>query len=1046
MKHQIRYTAEKIKQRLNLIRPLIHRQRVGLEPFHYQKLASPQEAVPLQADTKDWPPIPWDTYWGEWFTDFALASSFKIPSSWQGTQVELYLPLGESGDFSHPEAMVYVDGVALAACDRHHQEIVVPAELCDGKSHELLLHGWTGLGGYRVGVPGQKLFMKECQLVQPDAPTRELITVAQLGLRVIAELHDDDPVKGQLLNHLNEAIIALDTRDPLADAFYASVPTALERLKAGIAESGAPLNVDIIAVGHAHIDVAWLWTLAHTRHKTARTFKTALNLMQEFPDYHFSQSQAQLYQYIEEDHPEMFAAIGERIKEGRWEVMGGTWVEPDCNAIGAESLARQFLLGIQYFRERFGDAGTPVLWLPDTFGYAWSLPQLIREAGFKSFVTHKMSWNQYNRMPFQSLNWQGLDGSQVLTHFLTTPGTNSLLPYWTTYNGDLSPEEIMGTWKLYQQKESHTELITAYGYGDGGGGPTREMLMSLPHLSEHPGMPRTRAGTVREFLEGLEQKTSMLPVWNGEFYLEYHRGTYTSQSRTKRNNRKSEFLLHDAEFLASYAALLTSFDYPKVAIDRAWQLVCLNQFHDILPGSSIGPVYEDADRDYAEVKELALQVSEASLKALAEVLDTAYLAVNPTSFAGLRYAILPDSLPADQALSSAEAELSMQSVTEGTLVEIPVAAYSLTPLKLSPKTMNAYSDLRISQTETGVVMENAHLQLSINRQGQLSHIYDKAFQRQVLSSAQAGNVFQLFEDRPMNYDAWDIDQYFDDKCWQPDEVSEFSIIEKGPLRVGLEFSCRIMNSTLRQRIYLYRDSRRIDFDTKLDWHEHHMLLKVAFPVNILSTTATYDIQWGNVERPTHQNTSWDWARFETCAYKWVDLSEADYGVSLLNDCKHGHDVRDNTLRLTLHKSATLPDPNADQGEHHFRYSLLPHGGDWRSATIPQAYDLNNPVILRAAHPGVDTEPAAAKSLLSTDSENVIIETVKQAEDGQGMIVRLYESHRRRGPVKLTTSFPLAAAYRCNLLEENQELLEIEDNSLRLDIRPYQIVTLRLQAS
>ncbi len=1045
MKHDIRWTAEKIKHRLELIQPLIHKNSILLQPFRYQALESPKTEVPLNADTATWTEIPWKSYWGTWFTDFALVSTFTVPKGWGGAPIALHLPLGEAGDFSHPEVLVYVDGQIISACDRHHQELFLPDSYNDGESHTLFLHGWTGLGGF--ATPGQentKLFMRECALVQIDKDLRDFITMARVTLGTANELGENDPVKGQLLNALNDAFNVLDTRDPLGEAIYKSVDDAHAVLQKGVAKSGAALDVNVIGVGHAHIDVAWLWTLDQTRRKAGRSFSTVLKLMDEFPEYHFSQSQPQLYQYTEETYPKLYEEIKKRVAEGRWELMGGTWVEPDCNAIGAESLARQFLLGIGYFRDKFGQDGTPVLWLPDTFGYAWSLPQLIKEAGFKYFITHKMSWNQYNQMPFQSLWWQGLDGSKVLTHFLTTPETNwTDLPYSTTYNGDLSPKQILGSWKLYRQKETQQELLTAYGYGDGGGGPTREMLENLSYVQNHPGLPKTRSGTVKQFLEGLESNSSNLPTWNGEFYLEYHRGTYTSQSRTKRNNRKSEFLLHDAEFLAAWASLITDYKYPYQDLKRAWELVCLNQFHDILPGSSIGLVYIDSERDHAEVRALGEQVRDAALESLATTGSSDFVVVNPTSFSGTYFVALAETLPEGKTLAYSGKTVVTQPIKGGTLVELGgLGPYSLTPLSLADLTGKPVKELSISRDDSGVKLENSLLSVKFNLSGDITRIFDKAIKREVLSQDTRANVFQVFEDRPMMFDAWDIDMFYDDKMWEAEKAHYLEIIEDGPVRVGLEIKRRVMNSEISQRVYLYRNHRRIDFNTTIDWHDKHTLLKVAFPVNVLNTMATYDIQWGNVERSTHRNTSWDWARFETCAYKWVDLSEGNYGVSLLNDCKHGYDVQGNVLRLTLLKSATSPDENADQGLHQVTYSLFPHEGDWRYGTVKESYALNNPAYIQ---PSSSRKNGSERFFVKTDSPNVIIETIKRAEDGNGTIVRLYENERCRGAVNLKTGFEIAEAYRCNLLEENQETLEIRSNEVPLHFSPYQIMTLRLVA-
>jgi alpha-mannosidase len=1051
--HTTRWTPQKIAQRIQLIEPYVYKLKHPLPPFQYQTLSDPllEPPVGIDVDTSTWETIEPKSYWGRWRTNFILRTTFAVPQDWDASQgIALYLPLGESGDFSHPEALAYIDGEPWASADRHHQEILLPGKMNDGQQHILALHGWTGLGN---GIPDAKLFMRECAVVQIDQPTRDFVAAARIASTVARQLDDNDPVKGRLYNALDAAFKAVDTRHPMGtSAFYESVPAALKTLKAEIQAAGAPMNVDIIGVGHAHIDVAWLWTLGQTRRKAGRTFSNVLRLMEQFPDYKFTQSQPQLYQYTEENYPQIFEQIKDRVKEGRWELIGGTWVEPDCNAIGAESLARQFLLGRSYFRRHFGDVDTPLLWLPDTFGYSWALPQLIKLAGMKYFITHKMSWNQYNQMPYQILWWQGLDGTRVLTHFLTTLDNGEYLPHATTYNGLANAKEIFGTWKNFRQKETHNELITAYGYGDGGGGPTREMIENIQNLAEHPGAPRVRTGTVREFMDRLEEEVAdELPVWNGEFYLEYHRGTYTSQAKTKRNNRKSEFLLHDAEFLAAWASLNANYPYPHEALRKAWELVCLNQFHDILPGSSIGEVYVDSAEDFRIIRELGETVRDNALEAIAQTLpaDTGIIAINPTSFGGQRVGLLSEALTVGQEIVDSRTGMGLlsQQTENGTLIEFDIIPpYAAVPLRLASGTSTARTEsLVASRSASGAVLENDYLRVEFNNGGDITRLCDKQAEREVLAEGEIGNALLAFEDRPMNYDAWDIDIYYEDRTEKVEGVESFEVIETGPIRAGFSIKRRYMNSTIEQRIYLYRTGKNIEFDTRIDWHEHHILLKVAFPVNVLSPMATYDIQWGNVQRPTHRNTSWDWARFETCAHKWADLSEGDYGVALLNDCKYGYDIHDNVIRLTLLKSATDPDPNADQGEHVFTYSLLPHIGDWREGGVVEAaYDLNNPLILRRIAGGGAGTAQAMTSFLSVDKSNIIIETVKQAEDGNGVIVRLYENERKRGKVTLTTGFPLQASHICNLLEEDDTSLEISgDHQVSLDFTPYQIINLRL---
>jgi alpha-mannosidase len=1047
MIHAVRWTARKLAQRVTLVESLVYRRQRALAPWRYQPLPDPLAPPPVAAGIDDsaWPLIEPHTHWGRRNLNFILRGSFNVPSGWaQANPVALYLPLGFAGDFSHPEALVYIDGLPFAACDRHHQEVILPASLCDGADHALALHGWTGLipAGYPAGDPG--LYMNPCAVVEVDQATRDFLATARVALGIAQNLDANSPVKGALLTALDAAFGEVDLREPIGDAFYASIPPTHARLRAALEQAGAPLDVAIVASGHAHIDVAWLWTLGQTRRKAGRTFHTVLRLMEQYPDYHFTQSQPQLYDYVRQDYPGLLEAITERVNEGRWEPIGGMWVEADCNLSGGESLARQFLLGRTFFRQHFGpDAEAPVLWLPDVFGYAWNLPQLIKQAGLKYFFTIKIGWSQYNRLPYDSFWWQGLDGTRVLTHFSTTPDESA---YASTYNAMASPKQVLGTWTNFQQKELQDELLMAYGFGDGGGGPTREMIENIRELGHFPGAPRVRQGSVAEFFRRLEAESGeRLPTWNGELYLELHRGTYTTQSRNKRANRQSEFLLHDAEFVAALAARLDpGYAYPHDTLRWAWQTVCLNQFHDIIPGSSIHDVYEESLAHYAEIRRQGEQVRAEALAALATQMGAGLLAVNPTGFARCDLAFFAGELPAGRQITRADGTpVAVQPTTGGAWLDLgELPPYSVTALRMVEGEITAPAPaaaLRASPT----LLENDRLRVELDAAGDITRIYDKANRREALPTGTFANQFLAFEDRPMDWDAWDLDIFYEDKCWTAAPATSVQVVEEGPLRATLEIRRRILNSSYVQRISLAHNAAQIDVDTTIDWRSRHVLLKVAFPVDVLSPTATFEVQWGNVERPTHRNTSWDWARFESCAHKWVDLSEGNYGASLLNDCKYGHDIQGNVIRLTLLRSPTYPDPEADQGEQRFAYSFLPHAGPWDQTTVAAAYALNDPLLVVQTGVAAEGEPRHVAPLVSTQAPNVVIETVKQAEDGRGLIVRLYECRRWRGPVVLTAGFDLTAAWRTNLLEENQAQLPIAGNETTFELKPYEIVTLRL---
>lgn len=1027
MLHKIRWTQQKLQRRIALLETHVYKQREPIAPFHYRYLKDSRDNHPIEPELDDstWDLLQPHEYWAAPRTNFILRTTFTVSGfELSAGPIALFLPIGDAGDFSHPEALVYIDGEPLAACDRHHQEILLPGRYCNGKEHTLALHGWSGIGGSTVGNMNNRLQMNLCEIVQINQPTRDFVALARITLGISEHLEERDPTKHHLLTALDEAVKTIDIRNPIGEAFYNSIPAALETLRKGIAKAGPPLDVSITAIGHAHIDVAWLWTLGQTRRKVGRTFHTVNWLMEQFPEYHFTQSQPQLYDFVREDYPELFETIKSRVLEGRWEPIGGMWVEADCNLSGPESLARQFLLGRNFFRIHFGeDVDSPVLWLPDVFGYTWNLPQLIREAGLEYFFTIKIGWNQYNRLPYDSFWWQGLDGTKVLTHFSTTKNFDS--PHAATYNADASPSQTLGTWTNFQQKDyapvgEIPPLLMSYGWGDGGGGPTREMLENIRGMGNFPSTPQIHTGKVSDFFKKLKNVSASLPVWNGELYLEYHRGTYTTQARNKRANRKSEFLLHDAEFLATYASILDpQYQYPFDQFTKAWQLVCLNQFHDIIPGSSIAPVYAESLEQYEQVRQIAENARDQALNVIAAHLGGSKLVVNPTSFT-----------------RNEPVEIDGEWVDVG---ELP--PYSVKTLNVGTFNVQPANVLTCNQQ----LLENKFIRIELNQAGDITRIFDKTTRREVLPGGAVANQFHAFEDIPLSWDAWDIDIFYDDKMWLAEAATSIEVIEDGPYRATLEIKRRILNSDYTQRISLSHNSPRLDFDTQIDWQERQILLKVAFPVDILSPIATYEIQWGNVERPTHRNTSWDWARFETAAQKWVDLSEGDYGVSLLNDCKYGHDIRDNVMRLSLLRGTTVPDPGADLGEHTFKYSLLPHQGSWNMDTVREAYALNDPLIVHHQASSVEGRAKVAKlpAFVSVDRDNIVIETIKMAEDGNGIILRMYESQRQRGEFTLLAGFNIAKAWRTNILEEPQEEIPVAGPQLRYQIKPYQILTLRL---
>lgn len=1034
MHHDHRFTLPKIANKITLLKSAIFRDSRTLAPPEYQPLADARPFDQLLIGNT-WEALEYNAHWSGNRRDFLLKMTYQIPESWSlVAPIALSLPLGDNPDSfqAHPEALIYVDGEPFTTVDARHQLLFLPDALKDHAEHTLILHGWTGLGGALWGDDRPSLYLRPCQLVITDEDLRAFITLAQATHEAASILNDDAPAKVILLNALDNAFKMLDTREPLGDALRDGVGRALGFLQNALKVAGDPLDVTIYASGHAHIDTAWLWTLAQTRNKAIRSFHTVSYLMSRYPDYRYVQSQPQLYEYIRRDAPELFERIKAHVAAGQWELLGGMWVEADCNMSGAESLMRQFILGRRFFEEHFGtDTDSPVLWLPDAFGFPYSLPQIARHAGIEYFFTTKMRWSEHNQIPYDSFWWRGIDGSCLLAHFSSTPEYNR--PHVPTYNAIASAENVLMTWREMRMKDVQRIGLMSYGYGDGGGGPNMDMIEALSVMADFPAMPRARMSRVIDFFDDLRH-ADHLPVWDGELYLETHQGTLTSQAGVKRDMRRAESTLHALEFAAIWACLLDpAHDYPAESLVEMWRTVCLNQFHDILPGSSIAEVYTESAGQFNALQTTAnIHLSDA-LDVLVRHAGGDLLIVNPSSCARNDVLLWDGHLDDGEALFTPSGEVVPTQTTEsGTLIQAELPMYSLTPLirrraQVAPRpALIAASDL----------LENDHLRVSFDVNGDIVSIYDKTRHRQVLPDYACANQFQLFEDRPRFYDAWNIDPSFDDRLWTT-ESADIRVAEVGALRATLEIRRAFMNSTAVQRVHIYRDSRRIDFETRIDWREKQMLLKVAFPTNIHNNQATYDIQWGHMQRPTHQNTSWDQARYEVPAHHWADLSEDDFGVSLLNDCKYGYDVRDGVLRLTLLKSATYPDAHADTGEHAFTYSLLLHDGDL-GAVIAAGYALNHAPLIVAGTGQTDPTPA---SLVLAAPDNVIVETIKREEDGEGLVVRLYESRRRRARFTLTFDFEIGSAWRTDALERERAAVHIDGNTAQCNIRPFEIITM-----
>jgi alpha-mannosidase len=1044
------FTIEKVQKQLAEVRSAIHR---GIQDILFFKHLEQDIAGAERMDFDDraWHDFRIGSYWGGYDVTAWFRAWVPVPIEWKNQKIALRFLVGpRDGGGSTAETLLYINGQPLQGIDIWHEEAWLPPEMLEEGCVLVALKAWSGV----LNVPDRRRF-KLAQLLCIDEAAESFYYTAATILSSVEIMPEDDLRRVRLLGLLNEAFQQVNFLKPGSEPFYQSISTANEYLQQAVmALPNNELKPVVIGVGHAHIDMAWLWKLQHSREKASRTFSTVLHLMRQYPEYCYMHSTPQLYQYLQHDYPDIYARVKDKIAEGRWEATGAMWVEADVNLPSGESLVRQFLLGKRFLKQEFG-VDSRVLWLPDVFGYPWSLPQIARKCGIDYFLTSKISWNQFNRFPYDTFRWRGIDGTELLTHFITTPDDHPDSTIYT-YNGQLDPQEVKGMWDNYRQKDANDELLQLFGWGDGGGGPTKEMLEAAHVMKNLPGIPHVQLGTAEPYFARLKQRldSRKIPTWDDELYLEYHRGTYTSQAYNKRENRAAEVLYHNAEWLNVLAgALLPNRTYPSDALNGGWQLILLNQFHDILTGSSIREVYDNCQEDYTQIRMIgdgAIRSARQDILDQIEVERDSLVIFNSLSRSRTGLLDIPWDERLDGKTISTGANLAspVQIIEQDGLrrillstPEIPSLGYRACPLISANENSESTYCWQVATDQ----IENDWYRIELNPHGQITSLFDKANQRQVLPAGQRGNVLQIFEDKPLNFDAWDIDIYYQDKMHEITNLVETCVEETGPLRAVLRLCWRFLDSTITQRLIVYRTSPRIDFKTEVDWHEHQVLMKVAFPVAIRATRATYEIQFGSIERPTTWNTSWDYARFEVPGHRWADLSEGDYGVGLLNDCKYGYDVKDNVMRLTLIKSGIYPDPQADQGHHSFTYSLLPHSGDWRTGRVAEeAYDLNIPLIPGFAPPNIMGTLPDVMQFAAVVPENIIIETVKKAEDGNECVFRIYEFKQcRTEKASLRFSLPIRNAVECNLIEEDAKPANWQGNTLSFRIDPFEIKTFKV---
>ncbi|PWH14137.1 MAG: alpha-mannosidase [Anaerolineae bacterium] len=967
-----------------------------------------EQLTPAEALQRAFRPMPPGTPWGAKWEYGWFRTQITLPPEAKGQRIVARLYPTDI------ESLVWVNGQPAGSLGWGHREVPLTRNAQGGETFEILLESYAGHGHITVG---DGPYAHGVESVPEPGPTQQTIKPSSFGiwreeiyqtaldLTTLLELCQRlDPLSlraAEIAEALMDASLLIDPELP-EEELLESLRAGRARLKPVLEKRNGPTMPTLHAFGHAHIDVAWLWPLQHTERKMAMTMLNQLLLFEEYPEYRFLQSQPHLYWMMEQRYPEIFARIRQAVREGKIIADGGMWVEADTNLSGGESLIRQILYGRQYFREVLG-VESRILWLPDVFGYSGALPQILAGCGMEGFATQKITWayNGGEPFPYNTFWWEGIDGTAIPAHI------------FTDYNSEMRPGHVLERWNTRLQKTGIRSMLMAFGWGDGGGGPTRDHLEYYRRVQDLEGLPRVQMSSPAAFFADLRAQGLPRERYVGELYFQAHRGTYTSQARTKRGNRKSEFALREAELWGALAAVSGGFAFGPQHLQTAWRRVLLNQFHDVLPGSSIRRVYEEAEAAYAETMAEAEATTRAAIQTLTEKAE------GQTLFNSLSW---PRRALAQTADSLVE-------------VEIPACGWAVVPAQATPPA----DSVQIRLEPDGFTLENALLRARFDSLGQLVSLWDKETDCERMAAP--GNVFHLYKDVPTFWDAWDLDSMTEQIPVPCDSPAEIEIAQEHPLVVAVRVRRKLHDSSLEQVIRLRHASRRIDFETVIDWQERHKLLKVSFPLEIHTNEVLSEIQFGHIRRPNHRSRQFDQDRFEICNHKWSALVEEGRGAAVLNDSKYGLSALGKTINLTLLKAAMAPDMTADRGLQTFTYALYTWNGPLlNSGLLREAYDLNAPVQM------VNGAPAAPRgSFFQLDRENIVLETVKPAEDGSGdVILRLYEAMRTATRCTLTAFRPLRAALQTNLLEEPLQPLNPQGERLTLDFRPFEIKTLRIQ--
>ncbi len=967
-----------------------------------------------------------------WSVGYDATRWFKakvtVPESMDGKKLYLYAGFGG-------EALVRINGKIIGAFSDEagwqDRTVVIVENNKAGDELDIEIEATVNCGMFcdeaMAGAKDHMYTMKYAHLAAINVETQKYWYDIKSAYDSLEQI-DNKVIYDSVYKAIDESLHVLDF-DFDDETFYKSVPAANELLIKMLEEIPDAKQGTLCMIGHSHLDVAWLWTTRELVRKTARTFSNNLAMMREYPDFKFTQSQAIVYDYMKKYYPDIFAQVKEAVKAGRWEIVGNTWCEADTNLASGESLVRQLLYGREYFMKEFG-VSSDVYWLPDCFGFTWALPQVIKRSGMKYFYTAKLYYNATHKFPYSVFNWRSHSGDEVVA-----------CVQQQHYQGEYNADYIKDNWERTNQKNITKKSVGSFGYGDGGGGVTIGQIERSKRFVNMPGMPKAENTFVADFFRGTEDVKDEIPTFNDELVYENHRGTFTSQAFIKKNNRRGEFLFRNAEFANVLSNTLLGDEYPAEKMEEGWKLLLTNQFHDILPGTSIHEAMEMTREEYVQMNELGNGLLSAAVEHINENINVTadgivVWNVNSMPVTGT----VNVKIPFEAGRIVDENGNECRFVKNGDDVmfiakDVPQMGFRVYKVEKEDSSFD-----KVVATKT--LLENAKLKVVLDENAEISSIYDKVNGREVLTAN--GNTLSIFQDKPIHESAWNLELNYQKKRWDITKADSVEVVAadevKGVVRVVRSFN----KSTITQDIILYADADYIDFDTKVDWYETEKVLKAAFPVSVISSHATYEIAHGSIDRPTHWNYSTDLVRFEVCGHKWADLSEGDYGVSLINDCKYGYDIKDSLMRITLMRAPICPDPVGDKGVSTFVYRLYPHAGNWSQAdTVKYAFELNQPLKGYAAK-AQQGSIAEEKSFVEVSRRNIAVDAVKPAQDGNGIIVRMYEAGKSRGNVKVKLNFAdVKKVIECNLMEVDETEIPVNANEFEFDITPNQVRTFRV---